>query len=437
VNVARWGVRSLRTRRAESPCGVSAPGRLANIPAFLPLDLSRGRNAGRWAGGESTRGCRFLAYQAEYLNLDEQHIRKTFKYKLMPTPKQEGALETLVYRVRARYKIALEQRKTWWQRGQGIGASYYQQQAELPDLKAACPDSAAINAQVLQDVLLRVERAYQAFFRRVKAGETPGHPRFQGKGRDHRFTYPQDGGGAVLDGGVLSRSKIGRILIRLHRPLQGTPKTVTISREADGWYACISCAEVPPEPLPLTGNETGIDVGLKGFLITADGEIIENPRQYQTAETHLVKAQRRVSRRKKGSKRRKKGSKRRKKGSKLLARKHQQVQRQRTDFHHKTALSLLRTYDVIYLEDLQVRNMVRNHHLAKSISDAGWAAFRSLLTSKAAYAGKWVVAVPPAFTSQDCSGCGERVPKSLSVCTHACPSWGLVIDRDENAALNI
>jgi putative transposase len=205
---------------------------------------------------------------------------------------------------------------------------------------------------------------------------------------------------------------------------------VTISREADGWYACISCAEVPPEPVPLTGNETGIDVGLKVFLITAVGEIIENPRQYRTAETHLVKAQRRVSRRKKGSKRGKKAVK-------LLARKHQKVQRQRTDFHHKTALSLLRTYDVSYLEDLQVRNMVRNPHLAKSISDAGWAAFRAILTSKAAYAGKWVVAVPPAFTSQDCSGCGERVPKSLSVRTHACPSCGLVLDRDENAALNI
>jgi putative transposase len=357
-------------------------------------------------------------------------VRKTFKYQLTPTPAQAQALEVVLSRCRTLYNVALEQRKTWWQRGQGVGATYYQQKAELPDLKAACPEYAEVNAQVLQDVILRVERAYQAFFRRLKAGEQPGHPRFQGRNRYNSFSYPQYGGGAVLDGGLLSLSKIGRIRIRLHRHLEGTPKTVTISREAGGWYASISCAEVPTEPLPLTGQETGIDVGLKVFLITADGEVVENPRHYRKAEKQLVKAQRRVSRRKKGSTRRKKAVA-------LLRRKHQTIQRQRRDFHHKAALALLRRYDVISLEDLQVRNMARNHHLAKSISDASWGQFRTILTFKAACAGKWVIAVPPAFTSQDCSGCGERVPKSLSVRTHVCPSCGLVMDRDENAALNI
>ena len=182
--------------------------------------------------------------------------------------------------------------------------------------------------------------------------------------------------------------------------------------------------------MPPTGRETGIDVGLKVFLITADGEVVENPRHYRKAEKQLTKAQRRVSRRKHGSKRRKKAVA-------LLKRKHQQVQRQRTDFHHKTALALLRHYDTIYLEDLQVANMVRNRHLAKSISDAGWSGFRRILEGKAAYAGQRVVAVLPAFTSQECSGCGERVPKSLSVRTHVCPACGLVLDRDENAARNI
>ena len=357
-------------------------------------------------------------------------VRKTFKYQLTPTPAQAQALEMVLSRCRTLYNVALEQHKTWWQRGQGIGATYYQQKAELPDLKAACPEYAEVNAQVLQDVILRVERAYQAFFRRLTAGEQPGYPRFQGRNRYNSFSYPQYGGGAVLDGGVLSLSKIGRIRIRLHRPLEGTPKTVTISREADGWYTSISCAEVPTEPLPLTGQETGIDVGLKVFIITANGEVVENPRHYRKAEKHLAKAQRRVSRRKKGSTRRKKAVA-------LLRRKHQTIQRQRRDFHHKAALALLRRYDVISLEDLQVRNMARNHHLAKSISDASWGQFRTILTFKAACAGKWVIAVPPAFTSQDCSGCGERVPKSLSVRTHVCPSCGLVMDRDENAARNI
>jgi putative transposase len=218
--------------------------------------------------------------------------------------------------------------------------------------------------------------------------------------------------------------------VRWSRPLEGTPKTVTISKEADGWYAILSCADVTAQPLPPTGCETGIDAGLKVFLITTDGLAIENPRHYRKAEKKLAKAGKRVSRRKKGSKRRSKAVH-------CLGRAHQNVKRQRSDFHHKTALALLRQYDTIYLEDLRVANMVRNRHLAKSISDAGWAAFRSILEAKAACAGRRVVAVPPAYTSQDCSGCGERVPKSLSVRTHVCPSCGLVLDRDANAAKNI
>jgi putative transposase len=369
--------------------------------------------------------------------METQSMRQTYKYRLHPTPIQAQALEAVLARCRALYNVALEQRKTWWQRGQGKSATYYQQKAELPDLKAACPDYAEVSAQVLQDVILRVERTFAVFFRRLRAGEKAGYPRFQGAGRYHSFTYPQYGGGAVLDGGVLSLSKLGRIPIRLHRPLQGTPKTVTISREADGWYACISCADVPAQPLPPTGQETGIDVGLKVFLVTADRESVENPRHYRKAERALRKAQRRVVRRKQGSNRRRKAVA-------LLKRKHQKIARQRRDFHHKAALALLRHYDVIYLEDLQVRNLVRNPRLAKSISDAGWAQFRTILSAKAAWAGRRVVAVPPAFTSQDCSGvlpdgspCPERVQKSLSIRTHVCPRCGLVLDRDANAASNI
>jgi putative transposase len=186
---------------------------------------------------------------------------------------------------------------------------------------------------------------------------------------------------------MLSLSKLGRLRLRLHRPLVGTPTTVTISREADGWYACIARADVPIVPLPATGQETSIDVGLTVFLVTADGEVVKNPHHYRTAQQQLARAHRRVSRRTKGSTRRRKAVH-------MLARKHQQVQRQRTDFHHTTALALLRQCDTMYLEELQVRNMVRNRHLAKSISDAGWAAFCAILTSTAADAGTWVVAIP-------------------------------------------
>jgi putative transposase len=369
--------------------------------------------------------------------MEQQSRHKSFQYRLNPTPAQEQALEVTLLRCRTLYNCALEQRKTWWKRGQGKSATYLQQATALPDLKAACPEYGEVHSQVLQDVLRRVDKTYQAFFRRVANGDTPGYPRFQGQGRYHSFTYPQYGNGAVLDGGILSLAKIGRLPVRLHRPLQGTPKTVTIGRQADGWYVSFACADVPAEPLPLTGRETGIDVGLTVFVVTADGEQVDNPRHYRTAEKQLKKAHQCVSRRTKGSKRWWKAV-----GH--CAKRHQKVKRQRRDFHHKTALALVRQYDTIYLEDLQVRNLVRNHHLAKSISDAGWAAFRTTLEGKAAYAGKRVIAVPPAFTSQDCSGvlpdgsrCTQRVVKSLSVRTHVCPSCGLVLDRDENAAKNI
>jgi putative transposase len=214
--------------------------------------------------------------------------------------------------------------------------------AQLLAFKEVRPEYREINAQILQDMLHRLDKAFTACFHRLQAGARPGYPRFQGTDRSNSFTYPQVGmhGGAALDGGKLSLSKIGRTRIRLHRLLAGTPKSVTISREADGWYACISSSEVPTERLPATGHETGIDVGLKVFLITADGEVVDNPRHYRKAEKHLAKAQRRVSRRTKGSKRRRKAVQ-------LLARTQQRVQRQRRDFHHKTALALLQHYDVI------------------------------------------------------------------------------------------
>jgi putative transposase len=359
----------------------------------------------------------------------DESLRKAYTYQLKPTPEQTRQLEQTLWRCRTLYNTALEQRKVAYER-RGVTLTCYGQQAELPDLKAAFPEYGELHSQVLQDVLTRLDKTYQAFFRRLREGKTPGFPRFQGCNRYHSFTYKQYGNGARLENRVLVLSKIGRVAVRWSRPLVGTPKTVTISKEADGWYAILSCADVPAQPLPATERETGIDVGLRVFLITAEGEVVENPRLYRREEKQRAKAQRRVSRRKKGSHRRRKAV-----GH--LQRTHQTVKRQRADFHHKTALNLLRQYDTIYLEDLQVANMVRNRHLAKSISDAGWAQFRTILAAKAVCAGRRVVAVPPAYTSQDCSGCGERVAKSLSVRTHVCTSCGLILDRDENAARNI
>jgi putative transposase len=363
--------------------------------------------------------------------MEQQTVRKTFKYKLKPSPQQERELERVLALCRHVYNAAVGERREAW-RMRGISVSYYQQKAELPGIKEAMPEYGEVNAQVLQDVVLRVDRAFQAFFQRMREGQTPGYPRFHGRDRYNSFTYPQVGehGGARLDNGFLVLSKIGRIAARWSRPLEGAPKSVTVSREADGWYVCFSCADAPIQPLPPTGQETGIDLGIEAFATLSDSARIFNPGWYRKAERRLKTAQRRISRRKKGSNRRRKAVT-------LLAKAHQKVRRQRQDLHHKIALALVRANDVIYHEDLQVRNMVQNHHLAKSISDAGWAAFLTILSYKAACAGRSVIAVNPAFTSQICSGCGVVVAKGLSVRWHSCPECGTSLHRDHNAAKNI
>ena len=202
--------------------------------------------------------------------------RKTFKYKLEPTSAQAAQLEATLRVCRELYNAALQERRDAWKMQQ-VSVGYYQQKAELPEIRTIREDCAAIHSQVLQDVVLRVDRTFKAFFRRVKAGEKAGYPRFKGRDRSTSFTYPQWGNGASLVGDRLLLSKIGYLAVRWSRPLEGTPKTVMIGKEADGWYACFSCADVPVQPLPLTGEETGIDVGLESFLTLANGEQVENP----------------------------------------------------------------------------------------------------------------------------------------------------------------
>jgi putative transposase len=322
--------------------------------------------------------------------MDQQTTRKTYKEKLRPTPAQERALDAVLWRCRDLYNVALEQRITAWQR-RHASVSRYEQEAELKEIRAEFPEYAAIHSHVLQDVLARLDKTYQAFFRRLQRGDKAGFPRFKGRTRFHSFTFKEFGNGATLDNGFLVLSKIGRIAVRWSRPLEGTPKTVTISREADGWYVAIPCANVPMHPLPETGQETGIDLGLEAFATLADGTRILTPGSYRRAERYLA----------------------------------------------KTALDLVRANDVIYHEELRVANMVRNHHLAKSIADAGWSAFLTILAVKVESAGKQVVAVDPAFTSQLCSGCGVVVHKGLAVRWRSCPDCGMSLHRDHNAAKNI
>jgi len=363
------------------------------------------------------------------MRMEQQTVRKTYKEKLRPTPAQERVLDEVLWRCRDLYNTALEQRITAWQR-RHVSVSRYEQEAELKAIRAEFPEYAAIHSRVLQDVLARLDKTYQAFFRRVQLGEKAGFPRFKGRHRFHSFSFKENGNGARLDNSSLVLSKIGRISVHWSRPLEGTPKTVTISREADGWYVAISCADVPIHPLPATGQETGLDLGLESFPTLANGQHVCTPAYYRKAEAYLRRSQRRVARRKKGSRRRRKAVV-------LLAKAHQHIRNQRRDFHHRQAANPVQAYDVIYYEYLRARTMVQNRALAKSIADARWSAFLAILTFKAESAGKRVQAVNPAFTSQTCSGCGVIVQKGLSVRWHECPNYGTSLHRDHNAALNI
>lgn len=356
-------------------------------------------------------------------------MRKAFKYKLQPTPQQEETLAFMLRRCCELYNAALWERRDAYQKC-GVSVTAHMQHAELPSVKDVRPEYRDVHSQVLQDVVTRVDLAFDGFFRRVENGEEPGYPRFKTGRRYKSLTYKQFGNGATIDNGFLVLSKIGRVAVRWSRPLEGTPKTVIVRKEADGWYVSFSCADVPTRPLPPTGNETGIDLGIEAFATTSQGERIIHPGWYRKAERALKTRQRCVARRKKWSNRRRKAVV-------LLSKAHLKVKQQRQDFHHKVALRLVRENDTIYHEDLQVDNMVKNHHLAKSISDVGWSGFLNILCAKAAYAGRIVVAVPPAYTSQLCSGCGALVAKGLSVRWHSCPDCGTSLHRDHNAAKNI
>jgi putative transposase len=363
--------------------------------------------------------------------MDQHRLRKTFTYKLQPTAAQKRELERVLGLCRQLYNGALQQRITAWVRRR-VSVTRYEQEAELKDIRAEFPEYAAIPSHVLQDVLARLNRTYQVFFRRAQREQKAGFPRFKGRDRFHSFTLKEVGNGARLDHGVLVLSKSGRIAVRWSRPLAGTPKTVTASREADGWYVAISGAEVPRRALPLTGEQTGIDLGVESFATLADGTQVANPRPriFRVAERHLRRAQRRVFRRVKGSHRLRKAVR-------LLARAHQRPRRTRANFHHRTARSLVRRHDTIYHEDLRPANMLKHHHLAKSIVDAGWSAFLSILSCPAVEAGKTVVAVPQAFTSHAYSGCGVLVHKGLSIRWRAYPDCGASLQRDHNAARTI
>jgi putative transposase len=389
--------------------------------------------------------------------------KHAYKFRLYPTRKQFARLQETLDACRNLYNAALTERRdaynfhvrqhpnyydepTRKERSREIAINYYSQANQLPEIKDLREEYKAIHSQVLQDVLRRVQKAFDAFFRRCKNGEEPGYPRFQGKGRYDSFTYPQSGFSLTHDNRVCL-SKIGSIKVKFHRQIKGTIKTCTIKWEGDAWYVVVAC-EVEPERLGDNADAIGIDLGLLHFATLSTGETIENPRYYRKAEKQLERLQQALSRKKRGSTRRRKAVKQ-------VGKAHRKVANQRKDFLHKASRQLVNAYGTIVFEALQPANMSRRPKpkqdesgkylpngaaakggLNKSIVDAGWAMFQQFCTYKAENAGRAVLFVNPKDTSQVCSGCGTVKNKELSERWHSC-ECGTEIDRDHNAALNI
>ena len=358
---------------------------------------------------------------------------KTFKYRIYPTKAQETILDQMLEECRWVYNKTLEVRKNTYEQ-QGVSVSLYDTIKLLPQWKQQRSSLKLVHSQVLQNVCVRVDLAFKAFFRRVKAHpegtREPGYPRFKGYGRYDSFCYPQYGNGVRLDGSTLILSKLGSVKIKLHRDLCGTPKTVCLRRSSTGkWFVTFSC-ECESQRLPDEPKRIGVDVGLSHFFTTSNGDTVDNPRFFRREEKELAKAQRRMSKFAKGTPERRKRRM-------VVSRIHERITNKRTDFAHQQSRRLVNTYGVIVFEDLSITNMIQNGRLSKSIADVAWNQFAQFTAYKAADAGRLFLQVDPRNTSKKCSRCASIVDKDLSVRTHNCPHCGLVLDRDHNAAINI
>jgi putative transposase len=349
-------------------------------------------------------------------------MRKAYKYRLFPTDAQRQALEDQLGEACRLYNAALQERRDAYKKN-GVSLNYYDQANQLKDIRTA-GDLGLANFSASQDILRRVDKTFTAFFRRVKAGIKAGYPRFKSRRRFDSYTLPSYGDGCRLAGTRLYLQGVGHLKVKLHRPVAGAIKTITVKRECGKWYACFS-VEVVGDPLPATDARIGIDVGLTAFATLADGTEVENPRYYQRAQAKLRLAQRRVARRKRGGKNRRKAVL-------LLQKAHAKVKAQRADFHHKVARTLVNAYGIIAVEDLHIKGLASGM-LAKPVNDAGWSAFIAKLVYKAAEAGRQLVHVDPRGTSQTCL-CGAAVPKTLSQRWHQCPACGLSAARDHVSA---
>lgn len=359
-------------------------------------------------------------------------MRKTFKYRLFPTKAQRTALNQQLDCCRWVYNKTLETRKEAWEQHKE-SVSRYDTNRLLTGWKAEIEWLQSGHAQAMQESQKRVDLAFRAFFRRVKAGDNPGYPRFKSKNRYDSFTYPQEKGNwRFLENGRVRLSKIGDVKVNLHRSLEGECKTLTVRRDSVGnWYACFSCV-IEPRPLPPNDNVVGIDLGLTTFAVLSNGSKIKRQRWMKRDSKDIARLQRKKERLPKGSPERKKAVR-------ALQHAYQRQTNRRKDFAHQESRKLVNQYQFIAFENLDIDGMQQNGNkvINRGIADAAWNQFVQFTTYKAEEAGCGVVLVDPRGTTQQCSDCGEVVPKDLSVRIHDCPNCGLKLSRDHNAALNI
>jgi putative transposase len=359
-------------------------------------------------------------------------INKTFRYRLEPNASQRQLFSRFAGCCRFVFNQALAARKTSFEQ-EGKTLSYADQTKVLPGLKDAEETSwlGEVHSQVLQQALKDLDAAYQHFFRRVKIGDVPGFPRFKKKGQKDSFRYPQ---GVKVEGGRAFLPKIGWVKYQDSRPIEGHILQATVKREGAHWFACFACEVELPALAPVAATEdraVGIDVGLKSFAVLSDGTEIANPRFLGQALVKLKRAQRRLRRKTKRSNNWKKQMAK-------VVKLHIKVKNCRKDFAHKVSTTIVKNHDVVAVEDLNIKGMVKNRHLSRAISDVGWGLFMAMLEYKAKWVGKHFVKIGRfEATTKTCSACGVKKPMPLSVRTYACGGCGLEMDRDWNASLNV
>ncbi|MFF0749592.1 RNA-guided endonuclease InsQ/TnpB family protein [Streptomyces sp. NPDC004267] len=388
---------------------------------------------------------------------------RAYKFLLRPTVRQAQALREMLADHCSLYNGALQERRDAWQHSSKTSVRYGDQSAQLKEIRAFDPERQgrwSFSSQ--QATLRRLDKAFTAFFRRVKAGEKPGHPRFKGVGHFDTVIFPKDGDGCRWDSTPhdpqtrVRLQGVGHVRVHQHRPVKGRVKTIAVKREGTRWYAVLSCDQVPAEPMPTTGTVVGIDMGVTHFLTTSGGKHVANPRFLEAATEHLTQAQRHLATFPKRTRRR---TKKHRAAARRVAKIHTRIRRQRLDHAHKTALALVRDHDTIAHERLNTAGMTRkpapkpdparpgaflpNQRAAKaglnrSILGTGWGAFLAILSNKAESAGRTVIAVDPRNTSRTCPSCGHTAKENrVTQAEFQCTACGHSANADRVGALNV